>query len=145
MPDATVDVGADDRVRPSSMTSGFRTAYRPTTEWSTRAVVRDAGPVVQHRGLEHRARLDDRARAEHRRRAPRAPASIRRAGAEQHRRLDTVAPGSIVASPCVQMPSDELARAGRRAGRPTRPRSTSMCACRYFSGVPMSSQYASVR
>ena len=48
------------------------------------------------------------------------------------------------ASPCTQMPGARSVAPGD-GGSPSDPCSTSPCDCRYFSGVPMSSQYASLR
>ena len=100
-------------VSAASETSGLSTAYGADDRVVARVPPCETrAPVVQHRAVELGAGLDDRAA----RRAPSArtrarPRCVRRRRAASARRR--VASGSIVASPCIQMPRTSLARAGR--------------------------------
>ena len=105
-------------------------------------VVGEHGVVVQHRRSRPARRLRRPRPRRRPSRRPRAPAATRR------RRRS--APGPRRARrrrrrrrPAPRRPAQSR---GRRApaARPSAPPSTSACACRYFSGVPMSSQYASL-
>ena len=99
-------------------------------------------PVVHHRTQEPRTRADHDAGADDRPDDPGAASRMIAASTDQRGRLD---PRVGVDVGLALHPHARRDLAGARAGGPpSAARSTSVCACRYFSGVPMSIQYASL-
>ncbi len=125
------DVGLEHRVlarRPSRGRCCRATTRAPACSTAPSSVARRLRPP-------HRPRAPTRARAHRprrgrRRRSAPAPRRARRARS--------------CASPCTQTPGADSHAPGRGRKSDSGPPSTSACAWRYFSGVPMSSQYASL-